>query len=150
MQKLHTISEYPLVERQVTRIIDGTPVRDILISIPDLTLSISVHYPQGMSFAELFRKVQSAKAKLLNKGIKKLYEIHSLGKHHPNPSHIRSSISETLEKDLTPSQLAKAKGVSKMTVTRHCKNGIIDAIQTKGGHWRISVSEAQKYLEEMP
>lgn len=49
---------------------------------------------------------------------------------------------------LTPRELAKAIGVSESSVKRWVDHGQIEAMRTAGGHRRISVQEAGRYVRE--
>lgn len=49
---------------------------------------------------------------------------------------------------LTPRQLAEAIGVSESSVKRWVDDGHIEATRTRGGHRRISLQEATRYIRE--
>ena len=49
---------------------------------------------------------------------------------------------------VTPRELAKAIGVSESSVKRWVDHGDIEAMRTAGGHRRISIEEAGRYLRE--
>lgn len=149
MQKLHTVPEYPVCERQITRMIAGSPHRSIYMTMPDLKIpGIEVPFPFDKKYSEILINIFNARVDLQKRANQKLLELHRLGKHHPEPSKIRESLGASPEKDLSPAQLAQASGFSKMTITRHCHSGIIKANRTSGGHWKIPIAEGVKYLNE--
>jgi excisionase family DNA binding protein len=53
-----------------------------------------------------------------------------------------------LKTNLTPREFAEAIGVSESSVKRWVDSGDIEAMRTAGGHRRISIQEAGRYLRE--
>lgn len=56
--------------------------------------------------------------------------------------------SPSLDKHLSPKQLADAIGASESTLKRWCDQGLITTVKTAGGHRRISVQEAIRFVRE--
>jgi hypothetical protein len=143
MRKPNSPFQYPVVLRQ--------HLNFMTISVPDLGISLIEEMPEqkrlnkdyvtriGLKVAEAWLKAQ----KIINEksGAKKFL---------PYPSMTKESI-RAPEKDLSPQKMAQLVGVSKCTVIRDCKKGIIRSRRTSGGHFKIPVAQLglyQAYLKQ--
>ena len=53
-----------------------------------------------------------------------------------------------MDKLLSPKQVAEAIGASESSLKRWCDQGLITTVKTAGGHRRISVQEALRFVRE--
>ena len=151
MQKLHAVEEYPLVERQLTAIIGGNPVKCIRIAIPDLNVGEQIIFPANKKYKDMLVDIVRLKMRVHEKGNEQLLRKYHAGHHHPEPSNMRESISQIKEEDYTPARLAKASGglVSKETIIRACKSEKLKFNTTPGGHFKIPYPAACDFLRDL-
>lgn len=117
------------------------------ISIPDLGITLVEELPKDKKLTKNYvtqigRKIGEAWVK----GQRILIEKSQYKKPIPTASDIRSSLKKP-EKDLTPARFAELVGVSKETIIRDCKKGLIKAKRTRGGHFRIPMIQVSLYQD---
>ncbi len=118
----------------------------IVLSVPDLGISVVENAPlQGKLNPEYVLKIATALANVWLKVQKRLLEHKSAGKSAPSPSKQKMSVDARRLQYMTASEVAKRLGVSRMTVHRLVKKGLLTCTRTRGRHSRFSELNLKAY-----
>jgi len=137
MKKPTSPLQYPLVLRQ--------HLNFMTISVPDLGITLVEDLPPDKLLNKTYVTrigVRIAEAWLKAQVIMKSKS--EANKYLPPASQTKETL-KIAEKDLTPMRFSKLTGVSKNTIIRDCKKGIIRSSKTTGGHFKIPVAQVSLY-----
>lgn len=138
MKKRLAPLEYPVVIKQ--------HLDFVVLSVPDLGITVVENTPRdGKLTPKYILKIATALAKVWLKTQTSLTHHRSAGKTPPKASKQKMAVDGKFNQSMTSSEIAKRLGVTRMTVHRLAKSGILKSTQTKGGHRRFSELDLKEY-----
>lgn len=118
-----------------------------VFSVPDLGLTIVEDLPPNGRFTpQYLLNLAKTLGRTWIKIAERLKQFDQADKNPPKPSRQRAVLDEKRRSLMTATEVANRLGVSRMTVHRLAKRGLLEFEQTSGGHRRFSELQLKKYL----
>ena len=139
MKKAITCFEYPVILKK--------HLQYITVSVPDLGITVVEDFTEHQKVDKQF--VYRLGLKIVDAWSKAEVIIAAKSKAKKpfkTPSNIKD-VTKICEKPLSPQEFAKLVGVSKDTIIRSCKSGLIYASRTSGGHFKIPHGELSVFRD---